>query len=275
MKLIIGTANLENVYGAYSNILKYDEFETIVNYEVNNTDFAIDVSPDYGVAERICNEVVNYDAEIYSKRRFKKESQEFVSSLLRGNFSRIELIHNWEELNWFERELALKLLSKHKETQKWLNCGFSTYEQLCKPELLQEYGSICIQAPINILNQKNIQNLKEVKKNFPETSIVARSIFLQGALIRIDSIAPSKLHSDLERLKTTCSRLQISPLRVCVEFIMNQEFIDGVVVGVNNFQEWLEIKECIEGPRLTNMNDADWESFASRDNNLIDPRKWS
>lgn len=274
MDWVLGTANLEQNYGLNSNYLTEKHFESILQSEKCSAFFAIDTSPAYGMAEQICNRVVTEPTRIYSKLQFMKSKKTFGHSELKNNELNIILIHNWQDLTSLERVEALSRLDYKKRRGLIAGFGFSTYDEFCDEEILFRFPNLYIQAPINVINQTNHTLMAEIKRGFPNTTMLARSVFLQGLLTKSNKYSALNEHSDILKFKESCRDLKISSTNVAIEFVLRQSFIDGLVLGVNSSSEWIEIKDINLKPRNKVLDCVDWSELQSFDQNLIDPRRW-
>lgn len=274
MELVVGTANLAQKYGLRANKLSQHHFEQIVQSEENREDFGVDTSPEYGRAEAICKKVLRGVSTIYSKMKFKEELNAFIHSDLNGNNSVVMLVHNWEELSPTGRIKALRQLAKRSEIGEILGYGFSTYSVFGPESLFELFPNLHIQAPLNVLNQENLMKIREIKQKSPQVKFLARSIFLQGLLVNENNLPLFDGHPDVTRFKAKCRELKISPIYGALEFILHQEIADGLVIGVNSFNEWRQIRSFIDGPRTDGVANTIWRDLRSNDYKLIDPRKW-
>lgn len=274
MNLVIGTANLTQDYGRDSRRLAKDQFLLIVEREKKQMGFAVDTSPDYGNAEFVCEGLKDDFVQVFSKVRYLRETGSFATSVLRdGNFKKV-LIHNWEELSQTERVKALKILEAHKLEGRVSGFGFSTYETFCDFELLSAFKELYIQAPVSVLNQSNLEKISQIKDEFPNTTILARSIFLQGLLLKEFQSESSEEHPHLARFKSFCQELGRTPIEMALEFLLVQKSIDGLVVGVDSVQNWENITNIVRSPRSRELERVDWSSLKSSEMDLIDPRRW-
>jgi len=120
----------------------------------------------------------------------------------------------------------------------------------------------------------NIESLKNLKREFPKAKIVARSIFLQGLLTTAPTQTTLNKFKDLNKFFSKRDQMRLTSLELCLRFIKDQEFIDMVLLGVNSYDQMIEITETLE--RIEhNQYQIDWSYFASEDIELIDPRRWT
>jgi len=274
MKLIVGTANLARAYGQNSSYLAIEQYRQIVDSERGNSCFATDTSPDYGEAELICNEILSAGSQVYSKIRYNGSTGRFAQSALKPDLTKITLVHNWDELSKSDRRKALYSLEKRARRGVIGGIGFSNYREFCEDELLSRFPSLYVQTPLNALDQTNLERIGEIKENFPNVTVLARSVFLQGAMMSMETKPVMHEHPDLGRFKQACLELNLPILRVALEFVRAQSCVDGLVIGVRGIQDWLEIKKEIFAPRLNGLEGFNWRSLRSLDQGLVDPRKW-
>ena len=129
-----------------------------------------------------------------------------------------------------------------------------------------------VQLPYNVFNQtssnkKIINNLK--KRNI---EIHARSIFLQGTLLKEKINLPNKLKK-LKKLiiiwKKWLEVNKIDPIDACLNHALQNKKIDKIVIGfdsIDNFKEILKYKR-----KKINLQRFKFNI----DQNLLDLRKWA
>ncbi len=127
--------------------------------------------------------------------------------------------------------------------------------------------------PINILDRRLIENgyLKKLKEKNIE--IHARSIFLQGLLIK----QPEQLPQFFNPIKTLLNNYHkklkaknISPVEASLNFIKNINEIDYILIGINNNNQLLENIQAYN----KNIETIDFKQFSCTDENIINPTKW-
>ena len=150
--------------------------------------------------------------------------------------------------------------------------GVSIYDFNVLDKILKKFKFNLIQVPFNILDQRLVEKgwLKKLKKRKIEVHV--RSIFLQGILLLKHNQLPKKLKKLNKKLmiwKNWLEKNKFSSLQVCLSFVLNQNQLDGVVVGYNSVSQLnqiLKFKKIHNNFTLPNLN--------IKDKKLIDPRKW-
>lgn len=149
--------------------------------------------------------------------------------------------------------------------------GVSVYSPECAYEILTKFEIDVIQAPVNVLDRRF---LDEKFVNFlseRNVKLQARSIFLQGLLV--DSYASSKLPKWLEAkvLDDWFSWIlhqEGSAAELALDFVLGSAAVDTVVIGVDRAQQLQQIIDYAGMPRRQNF------PIFNAPEALIDPRRW-
>jgi len=285
-KIIIGSANFNQIYGIRKNFIKKNEVKKIFNLAYKNTVKTIDTSPLYKESEKIIGSLNNKRFKIISKipnppKGIKKENienwlkQNIITSLKNLKIKKFEclLIHNANCLlskNRNEIYQGIKTMKANGFTNK---IGVSIYDFNILNKILTKFKFDLIQAPFNVLDQRLVEEgwLKKLKKR--KIDVHVRSIFLQGILLLKYKQLPKKLKKLSKKFmlwENWLKKNKFNPLQVCVEFVLKQHQLDGVVIGFNNnnqLNQILKLKKKRNNYLLPNL--------AIKDKKLIDPRKWS
>ena len=139
-------------------------------------------------------------------------------------------------------------------------------------KIIKNYKINVVQVPYNIFDQRlKESNLINTLKNM-NIELHVRSIFLQGLLLLKKNKIPKKFlkwqdkfnlwYKFLKKNKTTA-------LSECLNFVFSNKDIDKIVIGINSIDH---LKEIVLLKK--NFVKRNFETFKSKDVNLIDPRKW-
>ncbi|WP_037320991.1 aldo/keto reductase [Salegentibacter sp. Hel_I_6] len=168
--------------------------------------------------------------------------------------SLLEQPGQWEQLIKFQKERKIKKigfsLNEPEELHKLLDKGYI-------PEI--------VQVPFNYFDNRFEDSLILLKKMNCE--IHTRSTFLQGLFF----IEPDKLSSYFNEIKSNLRELQSSHENLSaslLNFVLNKDFIDKVIVGVENTNQ---LRENIEG--LNNAKDLP-PNTDKVSNNILNPSLW-
>ena len=182
------------------------------------------------------------------------------------------LLHNANSLLCKNGDEIYKGIRNMKISGFTNKIGVSIYDFNVLDKILKKFKFNLIQAPFNILDQRLVKEgwLKKLKKRKIEVHV--RSIFLQGILLLKHNQLPKKLKKLNKKLmiwKNWLEKNKFSSLQVCLSFVLNQNQLDGVVVGYNSasqLNQILKLKKIHNNFTLPNLN--------IKDKKLIDPRKW-
>jgi len=273
-EIVLGTANLENNYGVTkANLLSYKNFNKIVE-NCESIEY-LDVAGSYKGVEEVCLQKRKRTLKLFSKLYFHEYKDNFENTKLSRYKDRIVLIHNWDELSQYGKSRALDILINDKKNNKILGFGFSNYKNFYVPSFINHDDEFYIQTPLNILNQKNKFFIEKLKLQYPKIKIFARSIFLQGLLIDSTIIEKYKNNRDLIKFNNFCIQNRIENVKMCLAYLVSQKNIDGIVIGVNNFNQITEILTHLKDLKLNDLIELDWDYFASQNEELTDPRTWT
>ena len=123
---------------------------------------------------------------------------------------------------------------------------------------------------MSILDQRllNCVELSELREQ--GASIQARSIFLQGVMLDQSRLSRHSSHIDVVRLHEGLDGIDVDPVTAAVSFVRSVDAIDEVVAGFTNQSEL----EAFWSAWTKVLVHHDWAKWASRDEELLDPRRW-
>ena len=147
--------------------------------------------------------------------------------------------------------------------------GFSTYTPEQVDFLLENFDFDLIQVPFNIFDTRLIEGgqLQALKKKNIE--IHARSIFLQGVLLDFDNLSSyfSKWKKQFDKYQSTVEKSGLSLLEYALNFTLNVQEIDKILVGVNSADQ---LKEIVQAKKKQSSLSA----FPIDDIALLNPGLW-
>ena len=159
-----------------------------------------------------------------------------------------------------------------KEQGKVRKIGVSVYtiEQLI--EVTKKYSIDLVQLPVNIFDQRFLENglLSHLKKKGIEIHV--RSVFLQGLLL----MNPSELNPFFDSIKTHATAFHseianrnYSRQEVCLSFVRDIAEVDRIVVGVNNAQQLEQLVSM-----YSNQVEFDYSAYKLDDESILLPSNW-
>ena len=114
-------------------------------------------------------------------------------------------------------------------------------------------------------------NLRKLK-NLGIT-VQARSVFLQGLLLMKPCQLKQKfanISSLLRQWHDTCRAQNMTPQHAALSFVLAQETIDTVLVGVNSYAEFSDLMNVTQ----QSIQLADTKVFSIEDPNILNPSLW-
>lgn len=284
-KICIGSANFGMEYGLdkKSPLLKKDIKEIFEFLKKENTIY-IDTAANYKNSEIIIGK--------YSTKKFKiitkiKKIPKGVNDLekwlkneiytsckkLRVNKIYGLLVHDTQDLK--NKKKAKKIyktfdiLKKSKIIEK---IGLSIYNPNELDLYLKNYNFEIVQAPLNIFDRRIINSGWLKKINEKGIEFFARSIFLQGLLIKdinkIDKFF-SPYKKKFEKFENWTQKLNISKVEACIRFVNSYREVDKVIVGINNRMHFFENYKFLKKDKLIVPN-----SLEIKSGKILNPKLW-
>lgn len=275
--IVLGTAQWGQGYGITNPIARLSDSEVLKVLETAQTRGIrkLDTASGYQDAEiRVTELAPAFDVQtkIPALNLSPHELQREVSRRVARQPSDRQLsilIHDWSLLDEPERISAIKVLSSFRDSGDIARVGISVYEEA---ELMKPLDVVAqldvIQIPISLLDQRLVlsSTVRELRKS--GVCFQARSIFLQGLLLR-DPVE-GMVHPEIAKFRERAEGIQYGRLGLCIGFIKAQDWIDEVVLGVTTEVELTEIFETFIAADDSQL----WDDWASTDVNLLDPRTW-
>jgi hypothetical protein len=291
MNLSLGTAQFGNAYGITNKYGKpsQDDAFNIAELFINCGGRFVDTAKEYKNSKVIANILrnrKNKDEDINLTSKIFLNCSEDISNIINDIEKHCEdlqiktlyglFIHNPSKLidhqfNLAELKRNIVSLKNKKLIHKF---GISVYSPEELYSLHTHLDSIdIIQCPVNILDQRFLQNSFQEFVSKYNIEVHARSLFLQGILLadtlpkEITNRAVIKLYRQYESFLKAHN---ITKMQACYEFAcQNTQKIDCWVLGFNRPSE---IEEFLNQPKQKKV-DVKFDSIISK-NRYIDPRTW-
>ncbi len=283
MKLMLGTVQFGLDYGLtnVSGQTSREEINKILNFSKSISLNFLDTSYGYGESEKALGESgeILSQFKVVTKLANLTVSGISVTDSLNHSLSNLKvesvyglLFHNPDDLlsnkahEYFGEILRLK---NEKKVQK-IGVSVYTVEQL--EQILDKFNLDIVQIPLNIFDQRFLENnfLKKIKNRGIEIHI--RSVFLQGLLLENPNSVNSffkDIKKNLEHFNHTAQELKMKPIELLLAFANGIREVDQVIVGVNNLQHLQEIAQSFG--KKTNL---DFSQFKVKDEKYLLPTNW-
>ena len=297
--LILGGAQLGLRYGNLDNKIDFKNTSLIIKTAIANNIKTIDTARSYGESEknigqsitklkndkiRIISKLKSFDSS-YSGLDLKKGVKKSVYTTLYSlGLKKIDTLLLHQANNIFIKNGVVwkSLLNlKKKKLIKKLGVSVQTVNELLYTIKMKDVS--VIQLPFNILDNrwdKYIHKIIEAKLSH-NLEIHVRSCYLQGLLL-----TNSKKHWEKTRYKNykEINRWLLNKSKffrrqsitdLCLSYIKSQNWIDGIIIGVDSR------KQLLENIRLINLNKLSLAEISDINisrpkitNALLNPHKW-
>jgi aryl-alcohol dehydrogenase-like predicted oxidoreductase len=184
------------------------------------------------------------------------------------------LLHRPDDLRKPGAERLVALLEELKRAGTVTRIGVSAYDREQIDLAADRLPLDAVQVPVNLLDQRLLQDGTLDRLKARNIEVLARSAFLQGALLSEPSSLPSHFAPHLDRLRAVggaAQRAGLSRLALCLRFVLEQPAIDRVIVGVTGVAELRRILAAAADP--TPLPDG-LAALAGGDPRLLNPALW-
>jgi len=184
------------------------------------------------------------------------------------------LIHDADDIFAPNGSQLIDALEQLKSQGFVSKIGISVYSSSQIKKAFDYFKPDIIQVPINVLDQRLIQDGTISRLSGLGIEVHARSAFLQGLLLMsINDDMPKYFEPWMPLLSKWhrfCSDKLILPLQAALGFVCGLKDVSYALVGVQN---QYQLKEILDDSIA--LYSADFEQFASDDLKLLDPSVWS
>ncbi|MFH0754730.1 MAG: aldo/keto reductase [Candidatus Omnitrophota bacterium] len=285
LKLAMGTARFGLDYGIGAEQKKVDAaqvFELLARAAMEGLD-VIDTAHEYGDSERIIGSFLtshHTKPRIVSKLPPCGHGQ--VTAFLEASLKNLGvnalygyLIHRFD--SYQADPLVWDELCRLKAKGKVGKIGFSLYYPRELEKLLNEGVRFdLVQIPVSILDQRFLPYLERLKARGVE--VHARSIFLQGLLLKRPEDVPLPLQGVVSRLSDLrkMSQQEGVPLEVfCLLFVALNACIDKVVVGMGSPRHFESNIRAFSFEGTVRRRYEHLLALREDDENVIVPSRWN
>jgi len=287
MKLCLGTVQFGLNYGIEKKKVETNEIDKILRTALKNGITILDTAQNYGDSEKIIGNFKKKDnfkiiSKISSSSLNNPNNLEQLKKLLKNSLDNLGvssldglLLHRPEDL---KNTNFLNNLNILNEERYFFNLGVSIYSPDDANLALEIENIKYIQIPYNILDTRldKIDFFEKAKKK--NKIIFARSVFLQGVLLK----EHSKYPNFLEELKTfdnlledEIRKLGCSKLSFLLNFVKSNKKIDYIVIGIENLKNLEEIIEAYDDIELQDYNyNRLHNKFINIPEKILNPSLW-
>jgi aryl-alcohol dehydrogenase-like predicted oxidoreductase len=281
-KLALGGVQFGIDYGIANTKgrVQIEEVRSILDYAKKNGVNILDTASGYGDSEDVLGKVGVDNFQIITKTASIKQGVNGVVSVFYQSLKNLKqkkvyglLIHDIREIEHKQFDNLLIELARLKQQGLVKKIGVSVYNSQQIDYVLDNFSIDLIQLPINILDQRliNDESLAKLKKYNVE--IHARSVFLQGLLLMSINTIPSwfdPIKDTLKLFHEEAKKQNLTKLQLALGFVQSLTEIDKVVIGVNSLQQ---LREIIDASSVK-VNTAELSNIAINNSIFLNPSNW-
>lgn len=285
MRLALGTAQFGLNYGVSnaSGRPTLAEVCTVMKIAKRAGLDTLDTAISYGESEGVLGQIGVSDWRVVSKLpAAPSDCSDFIrwtkgqlqTSLSRLGVSRLYglLLHRPDQLLGSSGPMLYQALKNLKAEGLVTKVGVSIYNPEELGPILDKYSIDLVQSPLNILDRSLIESGWAKQLRHSGIEIHVRSIFLQGLLLMSEAQRPTKFSSwqaIWQEWRRWLSETGLTPLQACLQYVVAQDCIHRVVIGVDTAHQLEQAIHACDG-RLCSL--PDFGHLA--DKRLINPATW-
>lgn len=284
-KIIIGTAQLSNNYGAFNKVgsIKNKELKKILNYCKKKNILYLDLANSYknSINKLSKNNLVKFQiilkvGNLNKKNYFLSLKTIFEKTLKKLKVKKIYslMFHDENDLKYLKDSKVLEYFLNLKEKNVIKKIGLSIYNFDMLIYNLNNFPIDLIQVPFNIFD-KRILNKKLQKIIFRnKIEVHARSVFLQGLLLQ-DPTSKQKIIKKNKPLFNNWHKFNLyrqkKKIMNCIKFVFQFKEIKKFVFGIDSLNQLKTIVNIIQE---IDYNEKLYYNFKLKNKKIIDPRSW-
>lgn len=286
-KLGLGTVQWGMQYGVSNKQGQTppEEINKILKFAHSTGISLVDTSCHYGNAEQALGETnlssfsvitktPKFDRDWITREDVKRLNQTLMASLQKMGLESVYglLVHDAEDIFATNGAQLISALEQLKSQGLVDKIGISVYGSRQIKKALDLFKPDIIQLPINVLDQRLINDGTIARLSGLGIEVHARSAFLQGLLLMSSHDRPGYFEPWaplLSKWDRFCSSQCISPVHAALGFVCGLKDVTYTLIGVQNKFQLMEILD-----NSTTINQLDFFQFASDEPKLLDPSRW-
>lgn len=283
----IGTVQFGMSYGLHNTGGRTPEEEArkILQYASSKGCLTIDTAAAYGDAEAVLGRVLPVDASFRIVTKIpplqgRGIDTAVLADIRKGLSASLQrlgqssvygvLVHHAPDLLAPGGELLFQILSDARDAGTVERIGVSVYDQSQIEAVLERYDVDLVQLPFSVLDQRLLTSGTLHRLKAAGVEIHARSVFLQGLLLRSD--APAYFDPIRPRLEAWHQRVRksgLTPEVAALSFVLGIDSIDCAILGFDTVEHLHALSGHAFGPLPFPTDD-----LACSDPSFVNPGNW-
>ena len=283
-KIALGTAQFGLDYGISNKKGQIPENEVfeILNESIRSGIDVLDTAYAYGNSEQVIGNFVKEHRNVFKIiSKLPACNPEDIKNIFESSLERLGvdslygyMCHSFQ--HYRDNPEVWNILRDLKSDCKIEKIGISLYYPSELEYIIENKVDVdIIQVPYNVFDRRFEQYFPVLKKSGIE--LFVRSVFLQGLVFKEPSELDDyfgKIRGKIANLHSLAAELDIPIAALCLNFAVLNEFVDEVVVGVDNV---LNLKEIVSSSVYrVDVESALQKLYSLRedDENMILPMNW-
>lgn len=245
----------------------------------------IDTASLYGGAEQALGmhsldglKIVTKTPRFAKSRVTEADAKQLVDTFQRSiEFLRVEsvnglLVHHADDVLVPGSDYLIEALTDLKNRGFAKRIGISIYNSNEIEKICDRLRPDIVQLPLNVIDQRLLKDGSLEFLHRKGIEVHVRSVFLQGLLLMPIEGIPDYFRPWRHILKDwheACALQGVSKLQAALNFTLNLNMVDCVVVGIENLKQFKEILGVLDFD-----NCFDYEDLGSDDVGLVNPVNW-
>ena len=283
-KIVLGTVQLGLDYGVANSggQIKSNEAEKIIQLSNQAGITKLDTAAVYGNSEEVLGRIGVDKFDVITKvpkhPAGTEDVKKWVSDKVNASLLSLKtesiyavMLHDTSILSTGDGELYWKALSDLRKDGVIDKIGYSIYGPKELDLYYEKFQPDIVQAPYSILDRRLKESGWLNKLNDDSIEVHVRSVFLQGLLLMSEKQRPQYFNRWQELWKKWDQWLlseNISALEAALSFVVNDQEIDNIVIGVDSAQQMQEILTA------STKDEVIRTELSSSDMALLNPSRW-
>ena len=279
MRLILGSAQFGFKYGLKKTKINKKEFQKIYKILKHDSLTYFDTAINYGSSQKRIGSL-NIKKKVITKIKIPikkpKNLKKWYYQILFRTIKELKvkklyglLFHDTSDI--FKNKELLNIISESKNKKLVSKIGISVYDKFEIEKVLRIWKPDIIQIPLNVFDQRFLNNNFRKKLNQLKIQIHVRSCFLNGLLLE-KHLKKGKIISKnkFKEFVSWCKLKDINQLTACIHFVKKIKYVHALIVGFNTSKQLEEILSSFKKKNILVPN-----HFDINEQKIIDPRKWN
>jgi len=291
-RLAIGAVQFGMSYGVANRVgqISQGQAKKIVLAAQSSGIGLYDTAPCYGNSEQVLGQILPSQSQVMTKTHIVASEQVQASDLkacecvFQASLNALGrasiygvMVHATEDLNKVGSDRLYAWLCELKTRGLVEKIGVSVYTPEQVDWVTERYAVDLVQFPLSVMDQRMKAQGRLAKLKALGIELHVRSVFLQGLLLMGRAELPAYFAPYRDAIIFLHEQAQacvMTPLQLCLSFVMSLPEIDRVIVGVQTLTQLSEILQAVKRPLAPSLKKVDFQACCDHRSGLIHPAVW-